>query len=77
VAIDLTGVKANGRFVLGYTGEIGLSEDHFIMAARVTQNANDVHALVQRTDEVEHTCWRSMQPERSAPAGDAGEVTKR
>jgi hypothetical protein len=28
--------ERGGRFVLGYTGEIAVSEDHFIVAARVT-----------------------------------------
>ena len=49
------------RFVLGYTGEIAVSEDHFIVAARVTQNAHDVHALVPMVDEVERTCRRRPQ----------------
>jgi hypothetical protein len=30
--------ERGGRFVLGYTGEIAVSEDHFIVAARVTQS---------------------------------------
>jgi hypothetical protein len=33
-----------------------VSEDHFIVAARVTQNAHDVHALVPLVDEVERNC---------------------
>ncbi len=48
--------ERGGRFVLGYTGEVAVSEDHFIVAARVTQNAHDVHALVPMTDEVERVC---------------------
>lgn len=50
------------RFVLGYSGEIAVSEDHFIVAARVSQNAHDVHALVPMVDEVERGCRR--RPER-------------
>lgn len=50
--------ERGGRFVLGYTGEIAVSEDHFIVAARVTQNAHDVHALVPMVDEVERRCRR-------------------
>lgn len=53
--------ERGGRFVLGYTGEIAVSEDHFIVAARVTQNAHDVHALVPMVDEVERTCRRCPQ----------------
>lgn len=49
------------RFVLGYTGEIAVSEDHFIVAARVTQNGHDVHTLVPMTEEVERTCRRRPQ----------------
>lgn len=48
--------ERGGRFVLGYTGELAVSEDHFIVAARVTQNANDVQALVPMVDEVERHC---------------------
>jgi len=48
--------ERGGRFVLGYTGELAVSEDHFIVAARVTQNAHDVHALVPMTEEVERVC---------------------
>jgi len=53
--------ERGGRFVLGYTGEIAVSEDHFIVAARVTQNAHDVHALVPMVDQVERTCGRRPQ----------------
>jgi transposase len=49
------------RFILGYTGEIAVSEDHFIVAARVTQNAHDAHALVPMVNAVEHTCRRRPQ----------------
>lgn len=45
--------ERSGRFVLGYTAEIAVSEDHFIVAQRVTQNKNDNHALVPMVDEME------------------------
>src|SRR5450631_3405988 len=48
--------ERGGRFVLGYTGEIAVSEDHFIVAARVTQSEHDAHALVPMMDEVERNC---------------------
>jgi transposase len=48
--------ERGGRFVLGYTAEIAVSEDHFIVAQRVTQNKNDNHALVPMVDEVERQC---------------------
>jgi len=50
--------ERGGRFVLGYTGELAVSEDHFIVAARVTQNAQDAAALVPMVDEVERRCRR-------------------
>jgi transposase len=53
--------RSGGGFVLGYTGEIAVSEDHLIVAARVTQNAHDVHALVPMTEEVERVCCRRPQ----------------
>lgn len=54
--------ERGGRFVLGYTGEIAVSEDHYIVGARVTQSANDNQALVPMVDEVERRCHR--RPER-------------
>ncbi len=53
--------QRGGRFLLGYTGEIAVSEDHFIVAARVTQNGHDVHALVPMVDEVERRCRQRPQ----------------
>jgi len=50
---DARFMRERGRFVLGYTGEIAVSEDHFIVAQRVTQNRNDNEALVPMVDEVE------------------------
>ena len=50
--------ERGGRFLLGYTGEIAVSEDHFIVAARVTQNPQDVAALVPMVEEVERRCRR-------------------
>jgi transposase len=48
--------ERGGRFVLGYTGEIAVSEDHFIVAARVTQNEQDSSALVPMVKQVEQNC---------------------
>jgi hypothetical protein len=53
--------ERGGRFVLGYTGEIAVSEDHFIVAARVTQNVQDTAALVPMVDEVERCCRQRPQ----------------
>ncbi len=38
--------ERGGRFRLGYSGEIAVSEDHFIVAVRVTQNATDNASLL-------------------------------
>jgi transposase len=43
-------------FVLGYSGEIAVSDDHFIVAQRVTQNATDNGSLQPMVDQVEQRC---------------------
>jgi transposase len=48
--------ERSGAFVLGYTGEIAVSEDHFIVAQRVTQNATDNHALLPMLEATERQC---------------------
>lgn len=58
---DARFLRERGRFVLGYTAEIAVSEDHFIVAQRVTQNKNDNHALVPMVDEVERQCAERPQ----------------
>jgi transposase len=45
-----------GRFVLGYTAEIGVSNDHLIVAQRVTQEATDNASLEPMVDRIEVTC---------------------
>jgi len=50
--------ERGGRYVLGYSGEIAVSEDHFIVAARVTQNAHDAPALLPMVRQVEENCGR-------------------
>jgi transposase/IS5 family transposase len=46
-------LRERGGFVLGYTGEIAVSDDHFIVGQRVTQQAHDVHSLVPMVEAVE------------------------
>ena len=53
--------ERGGRFVLGYTAEVAVSEDHFIVAQRVTQNKSDNEALVPMVDEVERRCGARPQ----------------
>lgn len=53
--------ERGGRFVLGYTAEIAVSEDHIIVAHRVTQNTNDNAALVPMVERVERNCRAAPQ----------------
>src|SRR5437868_10686213 len=54
-------LRERGRFVLGYTAELAVSEDHFIVAQRVTQNKNDNHTLIPMVDEVQRQCGQPPQ----------------
>jgi hypothetical protein len=53
--------QRGGRFCLGYSGEIAVSQDHFIVAVRVTQQAADNHSLVPMLAEVERQCRERPQ----------------
>jgi transposase len=55
-------------FALGYTAEIAVSEDHLIVAQRVTLNRCDVPALVPLVEEVEQRT--GARPQRAL--ADAG-----
>lgn len=48
--------ERGGRFRLGYSGELAVSEDHFIVAVRVTQQAADNASLLPMIQEVERQC---------------------
>jgi transposase len=48
--------QRGGHFVLGYTGEIAVSDDHLIVAQRVTQNAADNHSLLPMIDQTQERC---------------------
>ena len=54
--------ERGGKFRLGYSREIAVSEDHFIVAVRVTQNATDNASLLPMLAEVERQC--RAQPEK-------------
>ncbi len=47
------------KFVLGYSAEIGVSDDHLIVAQRVTQNVTDNDSLEPMVDQVQQRCGRS------------------
>jgi hypothetical protein len=53
---DARFLRQRGGFALGYTGEIAVSDDHLIVAQRVTQNATDNGSLVPMIDEVKRRC---------------------
>lgn len=54
---DARFLRARGdRFVLGYTAEIGVSNDHLIVAQRVTQEATDNASLDPMVKLIEATC---------------------
>lgn len=44
------------KFVLGYSAEIAVSDDHLIVAQRVTQNVTDNESLEPMVDQVEQNC---------------------
>jgi transposase len=44
------------KFVLGYSAEIAVSDDHLIVAQRVTQNVTDNDSLLPMVDQVEQNC---------------------
>jgi transposase len=53
---------------LGYTADLAVSDDHLILATRVTQNATDNGSLVPMVEEVERQC--GARPEKVT--GDSG-----
>jgi hypothetical protein len=46
-------LRERGGFALGYTAEIAVSDDHLMVAQRITLNRCDVPALVPLVEEVE------------------------
>ncbi|HEV2215369.1 MAG TPA: IS1182 family transposase [Terracidiphilus sp.] len=53
---DARFLHRRGGFLLGYSAEIAVSDDHFIVAQRVTQKVTDNESLAPMTDEVERCC---------------------
>ena len=49
-------LRTRQGFELGYTGEIAVSEDHFMDDQRVTQNKTDNASLLPMVEEVERQC---------------------
>ena len=53
---DARFLRQRGGFALGYTGEIAVSDDHLIVAQRVTQNATDNGSLAPMIEQVKQRC---------------------
>ena len=49
-------LRSRQGWALRYTADMAVSDDHFIAATRVTQNATDNASLVPMVDEVERQC---------------------
>lgn len=54
-------LRTRQGYELGYTAELAVSEDHFIVAQRVTQNQTDNASLLPRVEEVERQCRERPQ----------------
>jgi len=59
---DASFLRTSKGFVLGYSAQISVSEDHLIVAQRVIQRGNDNATLVPMVDLTTRTC--GQQPER-------------
>jgi len=53
---DARFLHKRGGFVLGYAGEIAVSDDHLIVAQRVTRNATDNGSLLPMIEAVKQRC---------------------
>jgi hypothetical protein len=58
-------LRSRDGWQLGYTAEIAVSEDHWIVAERVTQNASDNASLLPLVDEISRQC--RGKPQRDSP----------
>jgi transposase len=61
-------LRARDGWVLGYTADLAVSQDHFIVATRVTQEATDNGSLVPMIEELKRQC-RSHPEKVSADSG--------
>lgn len=61
-------LRERGGFTLGYTATLAVSEDHLILAQRVTQESNDNAALLPMVEAVRRQC-RSNPRRISADSG--------
>lgn len=54
-------LRQRGGFVLGYTGTLAVSEDHLIVAQRVSQENTDHEALLPMVDALQQACGECPQ----------------
>jgi len=54
-------LRSREGWQLGYSAEIAVSEDHVVVAQRVTQNSSDNGSLLPLVDEVQRQCGRRPQ----------------
>lgn len=55
---DARWLRSREGFVVGYTAEIAVSDDHLIVAQRVTQAAADNHSLLPLVEQTRQRCRR-------------------
>jgi transposase len=65
---DCRFLRSRDGWVLGYTVDLAVSQDHFIVATRVTQQATDNDSLVPMIEEVRQQC-RQVPEKVSADSG--------
>lgn len=70
---DCRVLHKRGRSVVGYTADIAVSEDHFILAQRVTTATTDNNSLLPMVKAVEQQC--GQKPEKIV--GDSGLYSNR
>lgn len=58
---DARFLRTRDGWVLGYSGEIAVTEDHLITGQRVTQQASDNDSLLPLVDEVQQRCREKPQ----------------
>jgi transposase len=61
-------LRTRDGWTLGYTADLAVSEDHFILATRITQQATDNGSLVPMIEQVQHHC-RATPEKVSADSG--------
>jgi len=61
-------LRERGGFTLGYTVDLAVSEDHLILAQRVTQQTNDNESLLPMVRAV----WRQVREKPERVSADSG-----